>query len=482
MPLYAHHDAAAAQASGSPTARTRQQRLGLAAITIAAFFMAADITITNVALPSIAADLDASMSALQWVVDSYNITVAGLLLLGAALAERYSRKWVFLGGILLFSAGSVLAGLAPSIPVLVGARTVMGVGGALVLAPAISLIAVLFPPDARARAVAAWSAAGALGLAVSPILGGLVLSVADWHWVFLLNVPAMVVTVVLGARVLPPGRDPQARRLDVIGAILSVLGLALTLGAVIEAPSHGWTNPVMLAALLTGLAAVAGFVLWELHCERPMFDVRVLARRGVLGASLGLMTAFVAFNGGIFLITQQLQVTREVSPIELGLALVPFALGLWWTSGRAAGVARRRGPVATILIGGALLTASFVILSLGSRWDSVPVAIAGTILCSAGCGLVIPIGSVIILNDLPASLTGSASGTSMLARFAGASIGVAVLGTVLAFGLPPGPAHADPGAFDAALDSAYLVGVAFVALLTVVQWGVLRRWSSPVVG
>ena len=475
MPHLSHPPALLAPLSRHSGDGTGHARLGLAAITIAAFVTAADITIINVALPTIAADLQASVTSLQWVVDSYNIMVAGLLLLGAALGERFSRKWVFLGGIAVFAVGSLTAGLSESVAGLITARTLMGIGGALVLGTAMSLIAVLFPPERRTRAVAAWASAGALGLAVSPIIGGAVLSVADWHWVFLINVPAMLATIALGAVALPAGHDPGTRALDLGGAALSVVGLALTLGAVIEAPTYGWTSPVILGALGLGALTLLVFVRWELHRAQPMLEVRVLRQRGVLAASLGLFGSFLAFNGAIFLVSQELQVIRGVGPLALGLSLVPFAVGLWAMSQRAARLAGRWGSDRTLLVGAGLLCLAYAVMYLGSRTDSVPIAILGTVVCSLGCGLAIPLGSVAILNDLPPELTGSASGLSMLSRFTGASVGVALLGTVLAASLPAGPAHADPVAFDAALDRAYAAGVLILLGLILVETLILRR-------
>ncbi len=453
----------------------------MAALLIAAAFMAADITITNVALPTIAADLDASMASLQWVVDSYNITVAGLLLLGAGLGERYGRKGTFLTGIAIFLAGSVLAGIADSAGSLVMARTVMGVGGAIALAPAISLITMMYEPDQRARAVAGWSAAGSLGLALSPIAAGLILTAASWHWVFIINVPAMAVILGIGVIALPPGRNPQASRLDVIGAILSVVGLGLFLGAVIEAPSRGWTSPVILVTGLAGALAIAAFVVWELHRPHPMFEVRVLARRGVLGASLALFASFLAFAGVIFLIAQELQVVEGTTPIQLGLSLVPFAMGIWIASHEAARLSRSIGPARTLSVGMVLVVVAFALLAATSSWESIAAIVLLSFVCALGCGLLFPIGSVIILNDLPAELTGTASGTSMLARMAGASVGVAVLGTVLATALGTGYAHADPDAFASGLTAAYWAGAAIVLALGIGQALALRRWTGPAI-
>ncbi|MHB1066204.1 MAG: MFS transporter [Candidatus Nanopelagicales bacterium] len=476
---FLHHPAGLLPSNPAATLTDAQRRLGMAALLIAAAFMAADITITNVALPTIAQDLDASMASLQWVVDSYNITVAGLLLLGAGLGERYGRNGTFLSGIALFLIGSVLAGVAGSVGSLVIARTVMGVGGAIALAPAISLITMMYVPDQRAKAVAGWSAAGSMGLALSPVAAGLILTVASWHWVFIVNVPAMAAILVIGALALPPGRNPDAGRLDVVGAILSVLGLGLFLGAVIEGPSRGWTSPGILAMALTGALAITAFVVWELHRQHPMFEVRVLARRGVLGASLALFASFLAFAGMIFLIAQELQVVKGTTPIQLGLCLVPFALGVWLASHEAARIARAIGAATTLSIGMALVVVAFALLAATSSWESVAAVVAASVVCALGCGLLFPIGSVIILNDLPAELTGTASGTSMLARMAGASVGVAVLGTVLASALGNGYAHADPDAFASGLQVAYWAGAAIVLALGIGQALALRRWTGP---
>lgn len=452
----------------------RRRSLALVSLLLAAFVVGADITITNVALPAIAEDLDASVSALQWVVDSYNIAVAGLLLLGAGLGERFSRKWVFLGGLLLFLAGSLMAGVSTSVGGLVGARTAMGVGAALVLSPAISLIAAMYPPEQRTRPVAAWAAAGSIGLAVGPIAAGLLLTVAEWPWVFLVNLPLLLLAVGVGAWALPPGGAEGQRRLDLVGALLSVAGLALLLGAVIEAPVRGWLDPVVVGAALAGVAATTGFVLWELHRDQPMFEVRVLANRSVAGAAICLFASYAGFTGVVFLMSQQLEVVEQVSSAVLGLCLVPFALALWGASASAARITQRIGAPRSLL--GALLamTAAFVGLAAASGLNAPLALVAGSAVVGASAGLLIPIGSVVILNALPAALTGSASGTSMLARFAGASFGVAVLGTVLAMTLPAGPAHADPVAFDSGVRGAYLAGAVILGALTVAQAIALR--------
>lgn len=449
-----------------PTPRARQ-RWGLVVITVAAFFMAADVTITNVALPAIATELNASMSALQWVVDSYNIVLAGLLLLGAGVGERFSRKWAFLVGVSMFTVGSLAAGLSQTVGQLVASRTLMGVGAALLLAPALSLIAVLFAPQERAKAVAAWATGGALGLGSAPVIGGLILTRIDWHWVFLINVPFMIATVIAGALILPNSRADQQHRLDVVGALLSVVGFASFLGALIEAPARGWASAGVLIAGAVGAAFIAMFVRWELRHEHPMFEVRVLRHPLVLGASLCLMGSYVSFTGLMFLLAQQLQVGAHMSAISVGVLLAPFALVFWVMSRSAHTVARRLEPTRVLLVGMALMIASFAGLAMVSGSDSIAAVLIFGSMAALGWGLIIPIGSVVILNALPPDLTGSASGTSMLSRFVGASVGIAVLGTVIAMSLDGGNAHADPVRFADGVTKAFWAGACMLAILSI---------------
>ena len=228
------------------------RRAGLRVITVAAFFMSADITMINVALPAIAADLAATVAALQWVVDAYNIVLAGLVLLGAGLGRRFGDTRVFLTGVATFAAGSLVAGLAGSLASLILGRIIMGVGGALLLAPALALIARLFPPEARGQAIAAWAAGGALGMGAGPLVGGLLLHGFGWQAVFLMNVPIMLATIVAGWRVLPASARTRRAPLDLAGAALSVVGFAVFLGALIEGPRWGWQQPAIWVAALAG--------------------------------------------------------------------------------------------------------------------------------------------------------------------------------------------------------------------------------------
>lgn len=477
MPITHHADTHLVLTPTQIELSAKRTRTGLLVICAAAFFMSADVTITNIALPAIAKDLGASMSDLQWIVDSYNITLAGLLLLGAGLGERFGRKGTFLSGVTLFLIGSAIAGFAPNVSVLIGARVIMGIGGALLLAPALSLIAVLFPPNKRAKAIATWAAAGGLGLAVAPILAGAVLSFTTWNWLFLMNVPVMAIAVLIGLRALPSGAASQPVHLDIMGAVLSVLGFVLFLGGLIEAPRAGWTSPLVLTAITGGALVIAGFVMWELNRKDPMIQLRILTRRGVVAAAITLFLSYVSFTGSVFLASQQLQVVIGVTDLSLGLCLAPAAVSFWLVSARAARISARYGPARTLIVGLGFMSAGFLLAALTTELASPFAIIVMLCVASVGWGLVIPVGSVIIINDLPAIWTSSGSGASMLSRFLGASFGIAILGTVIATVTGTGQAHTNPALLNTGIMWAYVSGVLMTVIGLVIASVLLRDWK-----
>ncbi|HEY7821753.1 MAG TPA: DHA2 family efflux MFS transporter permease subunit [Acidimicrobiia bacterium] len=481
----------------------------LVVIAVAGFFVATDITITNVALPSIGTELGASTSALQWVMDAYNIALAGLLLLGGALGERFGRKWIFLGGLTTFGIGSLLAGLSPNIGSLIGARVVMGVGAAMLLTPALSLISGLFSPAERAKAIGVWATAGAAGLAAGPILGGTLIQFLDWHWIFLVNVPFMSVVVLIGIRAIPDMRGNAGEKLDIPGAVLSVVGFTMLLGAIIEAPRYGWTNPFILVTGAVGILVLALFAMWEMHTPHPMFHFEVLRYPAVAGAALALFVTYVSFTGTLFLVPQHLDALERLDTLSVGLSLIPFAIVFWITSRISPKLAKRWGTARAIDLGLLFMLAGFVILAVTSSQRSVILVIIATCVSGIGWGFSVPLGSVVILNALPDNLTGTASGTSMLSRFLGASFGVAILGTVLSStfsGREQDATGADSGSVQTALAAAarepasqresveasirsafelasaetYVAGAAIVLVLGVLSAVLMSRWHEQV--
>jgi MFS transporter, DHA2 family, multidrug resistance protein len=410
----------------------RRPGASLGVIAVVAFFITMDVTIVNVALPTIGGELRASTAGLQWVMDAYNISLAGLLLPGSALGERIGRKRTLLAGLMLFALGSLTAGISGTLAPLIASRAVMGIGAAFLLTSALSLISSLFPPEQRGHALGVWSGVGALGLALGPVAGGLLTSTLSWHWIFRINVPVMGAVFLAGLRLLPPGRGNAEGRPDLAGSLLSVAGLVMVLWTLIEGPERGWMRPEMPGVLAAGLLLLWGFVRRELRCRNPIFQIRVLGNRNVLGASLALFATYVFFTGMLFLVPQHLEAVERAGTLTSGLALVPFAVVVWIFSESSESLTRRLGATRILLGGLSAMVAGFAFLAVTSHDMSLVPVMAGTCIGGMGFGLLIPAASVVILNALPSELTGTASGTSMIARFLGASFGVALIGTLLA--------------------------------------------------
>ncbi|MGZ4617977.1 MAG: MFS transporter [Frankiaceae bacterium] len=418
-----------------PAVSAGRRSVALGILCLCALTAGVDLTITNVALPAIGRALDARTSELQWTIDAYNIVLAGMLVLGGAVADRHGRRRVFLASYTLFALASLAAAFSPSTVALIASRAVMGLGAAGVTAPALAIVASMYPPEERGRAIGAFVVFGATGLAVGPIAGGFLLDHFWWGSVFLVNVPIVAVGVVLGARTIPESRAPVPAGgrppLDVVGAVLSVVGLGGLLFGVIEAPGRGWAAPVVLAALGSGAAALAMFVVWELRTSAPLFDVRILRRPRIVTGAITLLLAYLLLSSFLFLNPQYLQDVRSESIVSVGLLFVPFAVVFGLCSLQAQRVLEWRGARATIALGlivSAFAAAVFAVAGTGPLWAMV----AGSVILGVGLSVLIAPPSTVVMNNLPAAKAGDGSSLNFVSRFVGASIGVAIVGSVLA--------------------------------------------------
>jgi len=424
-----HHEPPTVQPIG------RQRSIALGILCLCALTAGLDMTIVNVALPSIGRALDAPTNELQWTVDSYNIVLAGMLVLGGALADRYGRRRIFLASYTLFALASFAAAFSPSTGVLIALRGVMGLGAAGVTAPALAIIASMYRPEERGRAIAAFAVFGATGLAVGPIAGGLLLDHFWWGSVFLVNVPIVAVGVALGARTLPESTAPIPAggrpRLDIEGAILSVVGLGVLLFGIIEGPNRGWTSPEVIAGLVIGAAALVLFVWRALRVEAPLFDVRILDRPAVATGSITLVMAYLLLNSFLFLNPQYLQDVQSESIVTVGLLFAPFAVIFGACSLRAQRVLQLLGPRKTIPLGlvvTAVASGAFAIALTEPLW----LTIVASLIFGVGLSLLIAPPSTVVMNDLPAAKAGDGSSLNFVSRFAGASVGVAIVGSIMA--------------------------------------------------
>jgi len=407
-------------------------QIGLLVLAGTAFLLSTDLTMVNVALGPLQQDLQASLTELGWVVDGYSIAMVSLLLVAAPLGERWGQKRVFLLGLVMFGIASLMGARANQITMLISARVLMGLGAALMLAPGQLLTAKLFAPEQRTAAFATWSAAGALGLCLGPLVGGLLVSDLGWRWVFTVNLPVVALGLMVGLKVLPTALSDQGRSLELSSALLSTLGLTLSLGALLQGPAQSWRSPWIWAALVTGLLLVVGFVRRQLRLQEPLLQLRAWQLGPVRQALLGLFAMTISFNGGQFLAVLRLH-QQGWSPLAIGSLLAPYALVVWLASRAAAPLARKLGSPPLIRLAFAPL-----ILGLGLLGAPASAALPGLVCGLAlmvggvGQGLLAPVATAQAYNALPQHLLSSGASLAMLARFLGSSLGVALLDALMA--------------------------------------------------
>ncbi len=407
-------------------------QLGLVVLAGTGFLLSADLTMMNVALGTIQTDLGASTSQLGWLIDSYAIAMVSLLLCAAPLGERLGQKRVFLLGLALFGLGSLLGGLAAQIGGLIAARVVMGVGAALMLAPAQLLTTVLFAPEQRTAAFATWSTVGALGLCIGPVLGGLLVSGPGWAWIFSVNLPVVALALLLGWRVLPAVSPRQGTTLDGPSLVSSSLGLMLALGGLIQAPDQGWGSPAIAASLLSGLLLLGLFVRRQLRLQQPLLQPAAWRQPKVRRALQALFAMTLSFNGAQFLAVMALN-QGGWTPLAIGLLLVPYALVVWLASRSATRLSQRLGAQRLINAAYAPLALGFVLLGLAPSSGHLGWGIGlGLVVAGLGQGVIGPVATSETYNALPAELLGSGAGLAMVSRFLGSSVIVAVLASAWA--------------------------------------------------
>jgi EmrB/QacA subfamily drug resistance transporter len=412
-----------------------RRRLVLALCCMSVFIAGIDVTIVNVALPSIQHSLHASVSGLQWTIDAYTLVIACLLMLSGSMADRFGRRRVFQIGLSLFSLGSLLCSLAPSLGWLVAFRGLQAVGGSMLNPVAMSIIASTFPDRKdRARAIGVWGSVAGLSLASGPVLGGVLVSAIGWRSIFWINVPIGLAVIALTQRFVPESKAPHARRFDPAGQGLVALVLGSVTAAIIEGPSHGWGSELILG--LFGVAAVAAALLVsvELRRREPLVDPRFFRSPPFAGATLIALAAYASLGGFLFLNTLYLQDVRGYSALGAGLLTIPMAamMGVFATvSGRL--VAARGPRLSLVLAGPALAIGALMFVALGPG-TSVWYLIIAYLVFGAGSGLVAAPITNTALSGMPADQAGVAGAIASTSRQFGAALGVAVTGAIVAGG------------------------------------------------
>ncbi|KQT13130.1 MFS transporter [Ramlibacter sp. Leaf400] len=424
----------------APGADESCKRWVLAASVLGSSLAFVDGTVVNVALPAIQRSLDASVYQAQWVVESYALFLAALLLVGGALGDRYGRRRVFALGVALFGVASLACALSQTVQQLIVARAVQGLGGALLVPGSLALISATFPEQERGRAFGTWAAFSGVTSAVGPLLGGWLVDRFSWAWAFAVNLPLVALVLAIAWTRVPESRRAQgaAGRLDLRGALLATLGLGGVVFAFIEAPTRGWAAPEVLAAMVLGLAALVAFVFAEQRHPNPMLPLRLLRQADFAGANLLTLLLYAALGGGLFYVPLNLIQVQGLSATAAGAALLPFVAILFLLSRWAGGLVDRHGARKPLIVGPLIAGAGFALLLLpgtgASYWLHF---LPGIAVLGLGMAIAIAPLTTAVMNAVGPADAGTASGVNnAMSRVAGL-LAIAVFGWVMALVFEP---------------------------------------------
>ena len=434
-------------------ARERAAKVWVLALTSGASFMLIlDALVVATALTRIRLSLGASLEALQWTVNAYNLSFAVLLMTGAALGDRLGRRRVFVAGLGLFTAASAACALAPTIGWLIGARAIQGAGAALAMPLAMALLTVAFPREERGRALGIFSGVTGLALVAGPVVGGAIAQRLPWQWIFWLNVPIGVITMLLVRRRIRESMGPGTA-LDIPGLVL-VTGAALAMVWTLTRGNRaGWASAEVVATAAAGILLAAGFVAWELRARAPMVPMRLFRSRAFSSGNVAGFLLSGSLQGTVFFLAQFLQTAQGYGPLGAGLRLLPWTAALFVVAPMAGAMMNRTGE-RPLLAGGLLLQA------VGMAWigriagPAVPYSwlVAPLIVAGVGASLAIPAAQNAVLSSVEVAEVGKASGTFNMLRFLGGVFGIAILAAVFARTGSFGSAHAFSAGFAPAID------------------------------
>ena len=466
--------AAAGSVPGEVAYSSAAGRWVLVATVLGSGLVMLDASVVNVALPTIARDFGVGLASLQWTVNAYTLTLAGLLLLGGSLGDHFGRRRVFVVGIVWFAVASLVCGVAPNALSLIGARALQGVGAALLTPGSLAIIEATFRPSDRAPAIGAWSGLGGVATAFAPLLGGFLTTAVSWRLVFLINLPFTAVALWAAIRHVPESRDPGvAAELDLAGAALAALGLAGLTYALTDGPSVGWTSPTVLVAGAGGVAALATFVAVERFSHHPMVPLGIFRSRQFSGANAVTFLIYGALSGSLFLLPIQLQRVVGMSPLRSGTALMPITVIMLLLSARAGRLAERVGPRLPMTLGPLVAAAGLAMLVLvspgRSYWESTFPAV---VVFALGLSLTVAPLTATVLAAASAEHAGVASAINNAVARAAGLLAVATLPVVAGIA---GADSLDPDVFAAGFRLAAWISAALVAAGGLLAFVTIRR-------
>jgi EmrB/QacA subfamily drug resistance transporter len=428
-----HPDDHAAASPAVPSTADPRRWWTLAVLCTSLVLITLDTTILNVAIPTLGGTIASSTGELQWIVDAYTVVFAGLLLTCGGLGDRFGRRRALTAGLVVFAVGCLASALVTTAGGLIAMRGLTGVGAALIFPATLSIITNAFTdPVERQRAIAVWASTAGIGIALGPLTGGVLLEHFYWGSIFLVNLPVIAVALVGVALAVPESADPEKRRLDPLGALLSVAGLGTLVYGVIRGGSDGWLDGPTLASLGAGLALLALFVAHEARTPAPLLDVRVFRNPRFTGASVAVSAVYFCLFGTIFLVTQHLQVLLGYGTLAAGIRTVPFAVVLLVVANLTPRIVARFGPRVPIVAGLLVVAVSQVPRIASTPTTGYDLIFIGQTLFAAGMGLLIAPATASIMGALPPGRAGVGSAMNDTARQVGGALGVAVMGSVSA--------------------------------------------------
>lgn len=431
-----------------------------------------DGTVVNVALHTIGEDLDASLAELQWITNGYLLSLASFILLGGSLGDRFGRRRIFVIGTIWFALASLLCGIAPTPEVLIAARVLQGAGAALLMPGSLAMIQGAFVREDRAKAIGSWSGLGSVAAAIGPLLGGTLVQYASWRWIFLINLPIAVLTVLTAQRSVPETRDPHApRQFDVTGAVLAALALGGLTYALIE-----WGSPLAPWAVVVMVLAAVGYLVDERRSDHPMLPLGIFRDRTFSAANAMTLVVYAALGAVLFFLVLQLQTVSGYGALEAGLATLPLTICMVFLAGKGGELGTRIGPRIPMTVGPLVMAGGTVLLMrVGADVNYWTDVLPGITVFGLGLALMVAPLTATVLAAAPDEHAGIASGVNNAVARAGSLLAVAAL--PIAVGLM-GDDYADPAVFDAAYDQAALICSALLALGGAISWVTIR---NPVV-